>query len=121
MRSGLAGWALLASMVAMSSLALPWVTKRSFPSFYRSHILFALLTGVLGLMHGFGSAVWNHYAPASVPGALFWLGDLAIRAIFVNCAIPCCDYAAMCFDEPDVLAAASNTCCFIHVHDACAH
>ena len=67
-----AGWALLASMVAMSAMAVPWVTHRCFALFYRTHILFALLTGGLALLHGFGAAAWSGYAPASVPGAIFW-------------------------------------------------
>jgi hypothetical protein len=81
-----AGWALFASMVAMSAMAVPWVAARCFAAFYRTHVLFALLTGVLALLHGFGSAVWNGYAPASVPGAIFWLADAAIRVAFMNCA-----------------------------------
>ena len=73
-------------MVAMSAIAVPWVASRCFAAFYRTHLLFALLTGILALFHGFGSAAWNGYAPASVPGALFWICDLIIRAFFLNCA-----------------------------------
>lgn len=82
----ISGWALLASMAAMSSLAVPWVAKRCFTVFYRTHVIFALLTGILALFHGFGSAVWNDYVPMSIPGALFWFLDLLIRFFFLNCA-----------------------------------
>lgn len=73
-------------MFGMSMLAVPWVAHRCFAAFYRTHILFALLTGVLALMHGFGQAGWNGYRPKSVPGAAFWLLDLVIRFCSLNCA-----------------------------------
>ena len=73
-------------MAAMSMLALPKFANRCFAAFYRTHIFFALATGVLALMHGFGQAGWNHYWPKSVPGAAFWLLDLMIRVTSLNCA-----------------------------------
>lgn len=83
-----AGWALFACMVGMSAMAVPWVAHRCFTAFYRTHIIFALLTGLFALFHGFGSAVWNGYAPMSIPGATFWFIDLIIRVAFMNCVFP---------------------------------
>lgn len=80
-----AGWMLLAAMVSMSSLALPFLARHSFTTFYRTHILLAITVFVFGLFHGFGSAVWHGYAPMSVPGALFWFIDLFVRFVFMNC------------------------------------
>jgi hypothetical protein len=80
-----AGWMLLAAMVSMSSLALPFVARRSFTTFYRTHIFLAITVFVFALFHGFGSAVWHGYAPMSVPGALFWFLDLFVRFVFMNC------------------------------------
>jgi hypothetical protein len=71
----------------MSAMAVPWVARRCFAAFYRTHVTFALLTGMFGLFHGFGSAVWNGYAPMSIPGATFWFIDLFIRVAFMNCAL----------------------------------
>jgi hypothetical protein len=82
------GWMLLAAMVSMSCLALPFVARHSFTTFYRTHILLALAVFVFALFHGFGSAVWHGYAPMSVPGALFWFLDLVVRIVFMNCVIP---------------------------------
>lgn len=75
-------------MFAMSMLAVPWVANRCFAAFYRTHIFFALATGILALLHGFGQAGWNRYWPKSVPGAAFWILDLIIRFFSLNCA-PC--------------------------------
>ena len=70
------------------------MTKRAFAGFYRMHIFCALIVLILGLFHGFGSAVWHGYAPASVPGGFFWVIDLVLRAFFLNCALVCCRPAA---------------------------
>jgi hypothetical protein len=75
-------------MIAMSAMAVPWVAHRCFAAFYRTHVIFALLTGLCALFHGFGSAVWNGYAPMSIPGAIFWFIDLCIRIASMNCEPP---------------------------------
>lgn len=80
-----AGWVLFGFVCATSAVALPWVTKRFFAIFYKCHMAFALLIGVAALFHGFGSAVFSGYLPMSIPGATFWLFDLLIRFVSLNC------------------------------------
>ena len=126
----LAGWGLLASMVVMSVVAIPWVTKQSFPAFYRVHILFALATFVLALWHGFGSAAWHGYAPASVPGAIFWIADLVVRAFFLNSAsssmcrngeLACAvfDVTKLASTQQSLRAVAASTCTITLARQRC--
>ena len=83
-----ASWALalLAFMVTMSAMAVPGVLRRCFAAFNCTLVHLALLTSGLAFLHRFGSAAWSGYAPASVPDAIFWLIDLLIGVVFVNCA-----------------------------------
>jgi hypothetical protein len=73
-------------MAAMSMLAVPWVARRCFAGFYKSHIFFALAVGIMALTHGFGSATFSGRYPKSVPGTAFWLIDILVRSWFLNCA-----------------------------------
>jgi hypothetical protein len=86
--AAVSGWMLFASMAAMSTMALPFIASRKFTAFYRTHVIFALLTGIFAILHGFGSATWNGEVPMSIPGAIFWLGDVFVRICFTNSAAP---------------------------------
>ena len=80
------GWAAMSVMLVMSLLGAKAFRHANFALFYRVHILFALLFVATALMHGVGSQLWSGHMPKVIPGALFWIIDLIIRACTLNCA-----------------------------------
>lgn len=84
-----AGWMLMAPIVAMSALGIPWLSRHCYAAFFKVHVIMAAATLVGVVFHGFGAAVSAGVMPLAIPGGLLWLLDLALRAAFGTRASSC--------------------------------
>lgn len=71
-------------MLALVITAMAWMKQKRFAAFYRIHIVFAAVTTIATLLHGFGTAYAHGAMPFSLPGAVLWVLDLLLRTIFMN-------------------------------------
>lgn len=77
-----AGWLLSVPIFAMTFMGWSYISRRCFAYFYKVHILSAAGTIVGVMLHGFGAAITKGVMPLALPGGLFWVLDLALRATF---------------------------------------